>query len=426
MINILKRSDTLKFPTAPTPVREKSEPDLMVLDPNSKEIILTNFDPVFIGPITKQEKYEYHHNNNSQINTNPPIGLSQRKINRVPIVIDIPIENETNIESTKIVKSTNIFVPTINKSDKKTKFGSEEYILDRPLSNSTKVKSHPHNKSYPCKKYVYKEKFSYEEPKNTNSHSIDRAFMEIESNFSPEIIINSECTSNTKDILDLNQNQDLDTYNKNLPNVFKSYNAVQKAKGSGIIPYSIVDGKIYFLLQKTDSPCKKKDSGWNDFGGKKNKSEHTVMTAAREFSEETSCLFYLKEIDDKESNLLYEKLKDNPTLSYDEESIEKLKKTIDISEQFFFDKINAYVNPIYVSSKEIYISYIIKVKYIPISDIPRAEDLHIPYEDRYVRECKWFSLDEFMLLEEEDFHKRLQITKVKYRIKNYYEKGLLD
>lgn len=471
MINILKRSDTLKFPTASTPVREKLEPDLMILDPNSKEIILTNFYPIFIGPITKQEKYEYHHNNNSQINTNPPIGLSQRKINSVPIVIDIPIENETAIESTKIVKSANIFVPTINKSDKKTKFSSEEYIFDRPLANSTKVKFCPYNrdsaysptgynKSYPCKKYVYKEKFSYEEPKNTNSHSIDRAFMEIEPsnakphsvgrtsvevepsnakpysvgrtsvevkpNFSPEIIINSECTPNTKDILDQNQNQDLDTYNKNLPNVFKSYNAVQKAKGSGIIPYSIIDGNIYFLLQKTDSPCKKKDSGWNDFGGKKNKSEHTVMTAAREFSEETSCLFYLKEIDDEESNLLYEKLKDNPTLSYDEESIEKLKKIINISEQFFFDKINAYVNPIYVSSKEIYISYIIKVKYIPITDIPRAEDLHIPYEDRYVRECKWFSLDEFMLLEEEDFHKRLQITKVKYRIKNYYEKGLLD
>lgn len=123
---------------------------------------------------------------------------------------------------------------------------------------------------------------------------------------------------------------------------------------------------------------------------------------------------------------VYEKLKDNPDLFYDADTVLDLKNIIKLSEQFFFNRINTYVHPIHVSSKETYISYIMKVAYVPIADIPRAEDIHIPYEERYIRNCKWFSLDEFMLIEEDEFHKRLQITKVKNRIQNYYDKGLLD
>lgn len=374
MINILKRSDTLKFPTNPISVSDSNSTQIY------EEIVLTKYDPIFIGPISTESKSIKYRNTKITTN-NPPIGLSQRKINSVPIIIDgFPIQNETEIKKPNNIKSNKIFIPSNNKTN--------ENIIDKPNFQPTK--------SYPIKKNNYKEHDLYSEidPKNIKPAFIDPI---------------------PTDITQIGT-----------PNTFKPYNAIQKAKGSGILPYAIVDDKIYFLLQKTDNPCKKKDSGWNDFGGKINKSEHTVMAATREFSEETSCLFYLKEQTDEQSSLLYEKLKDNPSLSYDDESIEKLKQTINLSGQFFFDRINAYVNPIYVSSKEIYISYIIKVQYIPIADIPRAEDIHIPYRDRYVRECKWFSLDELMLLEEDDFHKRLQITKIKNRVKNYCDKGLLD
>jgi hypothetical protein len=213
----------------------------------------------------------------------------------------------------------------------------------------------------------------------------------------------------------------------NYVDTYKPYDAVLRAKGAGIIPYTVIDGKIYFLFQKADNPNKKKDFGWNDFGGKKNLTEeNTSITAAREFSEETSCLFYLKEQTDEQSKILYEELKDNQTLTYSTDVVNKLKQIITLSAKFFSNKINTYINPLYISSKETYISYIIKVKYVPIIDIPRAEDIHIPYEERYIRKCKWFSMEEFMLLTEYDFHKRLQITKIKNRIQNFYERGCLE
>lgn len=219
-------------------------------------------------------------------------------------------------------------------------------------------------------------------------------------------------------------------------NMYNTYDAVQRAKGAGIIPYCILDGQIYFLLQKTTNPHKKKDDGWNDFGGKKNNIESTADAAGREFSEETSCLFYLKEPNRcyaplgtlrEQSNVycdkLFEQLKDNPTLTYDTNSINNLKQILPVAAKFFSDKINSQLNPLYISSKETYISYIVKVVYVAVTDIPRAEDIHIPYEDRYIRTCRWFSIAELMNLNETEFHKRLQITKIKNRIRNFYERG---
>nr|QZX42978.1 hydrolase [Mimivirus sp.] len=97
-----------------------------------------------------------------------------------------------------------------------------------------------------------------------------------------------------------------------------------------------------------------------------------------------------------------------------------------VSQKFYTDKITEYVLPIYVSSKETYISYFVKVKYIIENDLPKAEDIHINYEDRYLRDCQWFTLDEILNLCEKDFHKRLQITRIQQRITKYYEKGLFS
>lgn len=212
----------------------------------------------------------------------------------------------------------------------------------------------------------------------------------------------------------------LEQYNKS-----NKYNPINNCKSAGIIPYTLIDNNVYFLLQCADNPIRKKDSGWNDFGGKRLDSiDGTAETAAREFSEETSCLFYFKYQNTEEANINYNLLKNNTDLFYDADSIEILKKTIPLSQKFFTEKITEFVVPIYLSSKETYISYFVYVPYIPENDIPRAEDIHIPYEDRYLRRCKWFSYQELLMLDEKDFHKRLQITKIKQRISNYHKKSL--
>ena len=209
---------------------------------------------------------------------------------------------------------------------------------------------------------------------------------------------------------------------------FRPYDAITNCKSAGIIPYTIHNGKLYFLLQNFLHPIRKKDNGWNDFGGKRTDSnEPTAETAAREFSEETSCLFYLNECKDTDpaaSQEQYNLFKDNPELTYSPETIELLKQTIIKSQQYYMDKITEFVSPIHISSKETYISYFVNVAYIPASDLPRAEDIHIAYELRYIRECKWFSYTELMMLNEKDFHKRLQITRIQQRIASYCEKGL--
>lgn len=223
----------------------------------------------------------------------------------------------------------------------------------------------------------------------------------------------------------------INKYRKNHPSNFvtdfKPYDAVSNCKSAGIIPYSIHNDTAYFLLQQLINPQRKKDFGWNDFGGKKiNPNETTAETASREFSEETSCLFYLKENNSEKNSKLYNALKDNINLYYDQEIIGTLKNLIPESQKYYTDKITEFVLPIYISSKETYISYFVRVPYIPEKDLPRAEDIHIPYESRYLRNCQWFSFDEIMKLNEKDFHKRLQITRIQQRINNYYEKGLFS
>lgn len=203
------------------------------------------------------------------------------------------------------------------------------------------------------------------------------------------------------------------------------YDPINNCKSAGIIPYTLINSNVYFLLQYAYNPVKKKDIGWNDFGGKRTSSSaSTAETAAREFSEETSCLFYFKYHNSAEANINYNLLKDNKNLLYDTDTIEILKKSIPMSQMFFMEKITEFAVPIYVSSKETYISYFVYVPHIPENEIPRAEDIHIPYEQRYLRKCKWFSYTEILMLNERDFHKRLQITKIQHRIKNYYKKGL--
>lgn len=235
--------------------------------------------------------------------------------------------------------------------------------------------------------------------------------------------------SNNREMIKYNKNRsESDNFCNDLyDTTFKSYDAITNCKSAGIIPYTIRNGVVHFMLQRAQNPLRKKESGWNDFGGKKIfSSETTAETAAREFSEETSCLFYLKEQNNNDSDKLYEIFKDNNNLFYDDETVKKLIQLIPISQKYYSDKITEFVLPIYINSKETYISYFVHVNYISAEDLPKAEDIHIPYEDRYIRTCQWFSFDELMILDEKDFHKRLQITKIQQRIHNYYDKGLFS
>lgn len=207
----------------------------------------------------------------------------------------------------------------------------------------------------------------------------------------------------------------------------KPYDAINNCKSAGVIPYCIHHDTIYFLFQQSNNPLKRKDGGWNDFGGKRSgETESTAETAAREFSEETSCLFYLRDKNDQESMIYYHLLKNNKDLYYDKDTIDVLKKLIPLSQKYYTDKITEFVLPIHISSKETYISYFVKVNYIDQRDLPNAEDIHIDYEERYLRTCKWFSFNELMNLNEKDFHKRLQITKIQQRMRSYYDKGLFN
>jgi hypothetical protein len=254
----------------------------------------------------------------------------------------------------------------------------------------------------------------------------------------------------------------------------ESYDAITNCKSAGIIPYTIIDGEVHFLFQKLDNPEKKKYSGYNDFGGKQSdKLETTPEIAAREFSEETCCIFYLAE---QQFNNNYNTINNNNNNNYNYSynynnhynynygynnnsgsnvngnsnnrvlakynlinlyqniinynkyrnkiDVNLLQNTINKSKTYFCKKIEQYVKPIHASSKEIYISYFVKVKYVNEKIIPIYEDLHIKSDIKYKRSCKWLSIKDIKNMDDTDFHKRLQITRIKKRILNYYDKNL--
>jgi hypothetical protein len=232
-------------------------------------------------------------------------------------------------------------------------------------------------------------------------------------------------------------------------------------KSAGIIPYTQHNGVTMFLLQKIVKGTDNKNAfGWNDFGGKKSKTDANIFeTAAREFGEETSCLFYLSEenLDQSYSCLKNEALTVFPepqngnseahtelrssrdTLfpgaallgnsEYSPQQVELLNSVIPANTQFFAERLNIganYKQPLYASHKDVYVTFLMKVKYVPVEDIPTSEDLHVYYEERFVRECKWFTFTELMQLGRSDLHRRLQITPLHDRIMYYYKESLLN
>ncbi len=194
----------------------------------------------------------------------------------------------------------------------------------------------------------------------------------------------------------------------------------ESVKGAGILPYCKINNKIHFLFQRTIYPESKKKIGFTDFGGRKEiDDKDSLNTASREFNEETSTLFYLK----NRNTELYNELKDNPLLKYSDETIQKLKNIIPEAQEYFVNNYN-FDNKIQL--KDTYICYLIKVDYIDVADIPRSEDIFINYQDKYIRECKWMSVDEIQNIDYSFFHKRLQIIHFKEKIQEFLNNLIIN
>lgn len=187
-------------------------------------------------------------------------------------------------------------------------------------------------------------------------------------------------------------------------------------KGAGIIPYCIKDNDIYFLLQRYTNPKRKNDVGWNDFGGKRDyETEMSHEIAAREFSEETSCMFYLSAIGDLDT---INRIKSSTGR---EELVDDIKTLISESTNYFADLIET--NPIYIYNKDIYMIYFVNVAYADINDIPECEDIHINYHVRYRRECKWFTIKELLDGGDSILHRRLRILGMNRRLRRYHDEN---
>lgn len=214
-------------------------------------------------------------------------------------------------------------------------------------------------------------------------------------------------------------------------------------KASGIIPYTYIDNKLHFLLQKLDNPTKKYN-GWNDFGGRKinyNSDDfiiynpddndgsviienNSMITACREFCEETSCLFYLNDIGLQDAQYFYDIYKDRKELDYDQIERDNLKKIINIGTKYYKNKLKNNLQ-LRMSCDGVYICYLMPVEYIPASDIPHAEDIHINRIDRYNREVKWFRYDDLLAINDHLIHKRLRLVKLKNKLKKFIDKCLI-
>lgn len=186
------------------------------------------------------------------------------------------------------------------------------------------------------------------------------------------------------------------------------------AKSAGVVPYSYVEGKLYFLFQITHPPIsdiksRNKIGVLCDFGGKRDAllDKDIIMTASREFSEETSCLFFEK---DSEKN-----------------NLKNLKNLITKSTEHYSNQIknmcekHKYFELYHDFS---YVVYLLKTDYIPAETFPDKEDQYINYDVHYKRECLWISYDDLMRMPYYKIHRRLNAVKLLPKIRCLYDNDL--
>eukprot|EP01124_Arcella_intermedia_P020431 TRINITY_DN27905_c0_g1_i1.p1 TRINITY_DN27905_c0_g1~~TRINITY_DN27905_c0_g1_i1.p1 ORF type:complete len:207 (+),score=28.51 TRINITY_DN27905_c0_g1_i1:50-670(+) len=69
---------------------------------------------------------------------------------------------------------------------------------------------------------------------------------------------------------------------------------VLRQQGAGVVPFAVHNGEVLFLLHKTFQGAKK--GTLIDWGGSTESRETPLQTAAREFVEETECMYFASDI----------------------------------------------------------------------------------------------------------------------------------
>lgn len=163
-----------------------------------------------------------------------------------------------------------------------------------------------------------------------------------------------------------------------------------QCKAGGILPYTIINNNIYFLLQKQYSKKNNsKDSLYSDFGGKREKSDPNIgYTAAREFSEETNGIFFNK------SN--------NNNLD------DKIKTSTIITESLLKHNIPEYIYN-YNGKYLIYLLYVYPVNTEKFDNIE--------FFTKLKRTCEWINCKELL---NDDFIN----TKLQYRLRKGLKKTI--
>lgn len=196
----------------------------------------------------------------------------------------------------------------------------------------------------------------------------------------------------------------------------------QYSKGAGIIPYTYDGDKIKFLFQRYTHPNNTKNLGWNDFGGKKEGGDFdSIETAVREFSEETTCMFFLNDYNRDAYNMIRDYNEEKSTSEEKRKMMNIINGFINLTRTEYEKKMRCIENIPCLYSRDTYTCYFMPVKYINSADFPSGEDLHVYYDDRYQREFKWMTCDELSSLGDRDFHKRLQVLKIKDKIRGLCE-----
>ena len=159
----------------------------------------------------------------------------------------------------------------------------------------------------------------------------------------------------------------------------------QKQYSAGIIPYTIRDNQIYYLLGRDW-----RDEGWSDFGGKceeddKNKPK---STAIREFYEETmgSVLTYktlMNEIHNIKEYITSTTLNGSPYYMY-------FLYIEDIDYIIYFDKIYNFIKFIKGNDSSKYLEKC-EIKWVPSSELKRANNSEIKFRNIFKKtliKCK--------------------------------------
>lgn len=211
-------------------------------------------------------------------------------------------------------------------------------------------------------------------------------------------------------------------------------------QAGGIVPYTFLNGELLFLMQRSKYFQNGNKSGWTDFGGAGYIGDFAYETAAREFCEETSSIFFLetmkrqKIVSNKEHLLksFHDKYKlvaginkkvsklsanmqtiKNNFLTTKEQKIicELLGKSIEYYVNLLSSMSEVNSIPCIKRRRKVYESFFLEVPYIPVEHIPMTEETHTEFDELCLRECKWMTLNDLKNIAKHEFHGRQHAMK---------------